>query len=736
MKPVTRADNSQMRNLATWCFEHRRTVLAAWLAALVALTLVHRAVGSDFRDTFKLPGTESAEALSLLQQASPKAGGDTEQIVIAVDRGDVEDPRVRERVEQMLARIAAIPYVAFVTSPYSAEGKTQISPDRRIAYATVNLTKQAIDVSADEAKRLVAVAQKAQDNGLRIELGGQAIEAADPPGSSGTGPAFVMAAIVLLLVFGSLFAAALPLATAAVSLGVGIALIGLLSHVMTTASFSTDLSLLIGLGVGVDYSLFIVTRYRQARMRGSDGLQATREAMNTSGRAVLFAGTTVCIALLGMFTLGVSFLYGAAVATCVVVACTVTAALTLLPAMLGFFGHRVLTRKQRHELSEGRYGVVEETGAWASWSRHLAKHPALYATAGILVMFVIASPLLSLDLGASDQGNDPSDTTTRQAYDLLAKGFGPGFNGPLMLIAKLDDKSQAEDFDKLMIAVERTPGVVAATPGAVTGGQDGRPAVIVSEVIPRGSPQSNSTSDLITKLRDDVIPVAARDSGLNVLVGGETAIADDFAHVLAGKLFLFIGIVVTLSVFLLMIVFRSIIVPLTAAAMNLISVSAAFGVIVAIFQWGWFAELLGVTRPGPVDAFIPVMVFAILFGLSMDYEVFLVSRIREEWDRRGDNREAVCHGLAATGRTITAAAAIMVLVFAAFAFGDNRIIKLFGIGLASAVLLDAVVVRSLIMPGLMIVIGKANWWLPRFLDRRLPHLDVEGHEPEPQAVSS
>lgn len=736
MKPVHRADNSQMRNLAAWCFNHRRTVLAAWLAALIALTLVHRTVGSDFRDTFKLPGTESAEALTLLQEASPKAGGDTEQIVIAVKRGEVLAPRVQERVEQMLARVASLPYVAFVTSPYSPEGKTQISPDRQIAYATVNLTKQAIDVSADEAKRLVAVAQKAQNEGLRIELGGQAIEAADPPGSSGTGPAFVMAAIVLLLVFGSMFAAALPLATAAVSLGVGIALIGLLSHVMTTASFSTDLSMLIGLGVGVDYSLFIVTRYRQARMRGSDGLQATREAMNTSGRAVLFAGTTVCIALLGMFALGVTFLYGAAVATCVVVACTVVAALTLLPALLGFFGDRVLTHKQRHELSEGRFGVVEEVGAWAAWSRHLAKHPALYATAGIAVMFAIASPLMSLDLGASDQGNDPPDTTTRQAYDLLAKGFGPGFNGPLTLIAKLDDKDQAKDFDKLMIAVAKTPGVVAATPGVVTGGQDGRPAVIVSEVIPRGSPQSNSTSDLITKLRDDVIPGATNESGLRVLVGGETAIADDFAHVLAGKLALFIGIVVSLSVFLLMIVFRSIVVPLTAAAMNLISVSAAFGVIVAIFQWGWFADLLGVTRPGPVDAFIPVMVFAILFGLSMDYEVFLVSRIREEWDRRGDNREAVCHGLAATGRTITAAAAIMVLVFAAFAFGDNRIIKLFGIGLASAVLLDAVVVRSLIMPGLMIVIGKINWWLPPFLDRRLPHLDVEGEAQPAEPVTT
>lgn len=714
-----------MRNLAGWCFKHRIIVLVAWICALALLTVAHRSIGSDYKNTFKLPGTESAQALSLLQKAAPKAAGDTEQIVIAVDRGNVRDRAVRARVERMLARVQELPFVAFVTSPYGPAGKAQVAPDGKIAFASVNLTEQAIDVTVDQAKRLVAVAKTAQRDGLAVELGGQAIEAADPPESGGTGPAVAMAGIVLLLVFGSLLAAALPLVTAGMSLGVGIASIGLLSHLMTTASFSTDLSLLIGLGVGVDYSLFIVTRYRQARMDGRDGEQATRDSLNTSGRAVLFAGTTVCIALLGMFALGVSFLYGVAVATCVVVACTVVAALTLLPALLGFFGDRVLTRKQRRALAAGKLGNEEESGTWAGWARHLAAHPLPYVALGVTLMLLIASPFLSLNLGASDQGNDPADTTTRKAYDLLAKGFGPGFNGPLTIIARVDDPGQKARFDEVMLAIAKTPGVVTATPGATMGG-GANPTVMIAEAIPRGSPQSESTSKLIVKLRQDVIPAAVKDSGLRVLVGGETAISDDFAHVLGRKLPLFIAIVVSLSVLLLMVVFRSIIVPLTAAAMNLLSVSAAFGVVVAVFQWGWFADEIGVTRPGPVDAFIPVMVFAILFGLSMDYEVFLVSRIHEEWERRRDNREAVCHGLAATGRTITAAATIMVLVFAAFALGDDRIIKLFGIGLASAVLLDAVVVRSLIMPGLMIMIGKKNWALPGFLDRRLPHLNVEG----------
>jgi RND superfamily putative drug exporter len=447
---------------------------------------------------------------------------------------------------------------------------------------------------------------------------------------------------------------------------------------------------------------------------------------------VMFAGMTVCIALLGMFALGVSFLYGVAIAASIVVAFTVLAALTLLPALLGLFGPRLLSRRQRKRLEAGELSDTDESRGWAIWSRRLSAHPALFAAAAAALMLAIAIPFLSLRLGSSDQGSDPASTTTRRAYDLLAQGFGAGFNGPLQLVARLDGPQARARFTQVVDQVRHTPGVAAAGQPVFIGGRRGAPPVAIAEVVPRGSPQDASTTDLLYRLRNTVIP-RAEGRGLRVLVGGQTAIFEDFSQVLAGKLPLFIGVVVLLSFVLLMAVFRSLVIPAMAAVCNLLSVGAAFGVVTAIFQWGWLADLIGVSRTGPIEAFVPVLVFAILFGLSMDYEVFLVSRIYEEWHRRRDTREAVVHGLAATGRTITAAAAIMVLVFAAFVLGGERIIKLFGIGLASAVLLDALIVRSVLVPGLMLAFGKANWWLPAWLDRILPRLNVEGADPEEDA---
>ncbi len=518
----------------------------------------------------------------------------------------------------------------------------------------------------------------------------------------------------------------LPLLTAGFALGTGIAVIGVLSHALTMASFSEQLSLLIGLGVGVDYALFVVTRFRQGLLRGVDIETAAVDALDTSGRAVLFAGITVCIALLGMFALGVSFLYGVAVAASIAVAFTVAAALTLLPALLGFFGLRALSRKERRRLGEGRFAEDDESPAWGRWARRLQRRPALLAVAASALMLVIAIPVLSLRLGSSDQGNDPASTTTRKAYDLLASGFGPGFNGPLQFVARVNRRADAAPIARVLRVTAATPDVAAVTRPRLSGGVGGRPAVVTANVVPRGSPQDASTSALLRRLRSEVIPSATRGSGVRVLVGGQTAIFEDFSHVLSSKLPLFIGVVVALSFLLLTVVFRSLVIPAMAALMNLLSVAAAFGAVVAVFQWGWLGSVIGISRSGPIEAFLPVMVFAILFGLSMDYEVFLVSRIYEEWQRRRDNRAAVVHGLAATGRTITAAAAIMVLVFAAFVLGGERVIKLFGIGLASAVLLDAVVVRSVIVPGLMLTVGRANWWLPHSLERLLPRLNVEG----------
>ena len=450
------------------------------------------------------------------------------------------------------------------------------------------------------------------------------------------------------------------------------------------------------------------------------------EALDTSGRAVLFAGLIVCIAMLGMFVLGVSFLYGVAIAASVAVAFTVLAAMTLLPALLGFFGRRVLRRRERRRLAAGTLAVSDESPAWVRWTGWMDQRPVLFATAAAAVMIVIAIPFTTMRLGSADAGSDPTNSSTRKAYDLLAKGFGPGYNGPLQLVAQINDPAQRAQFVAVERAVAGTPGVVGATAPRFIPGVTGHPGVALANVYPKGSPQDVSTSELLHRVRGHVIPSATRGTALKVRVAGNTAIYDDFSHVLARKLPLFIGIVVLLSFLLLMAVFRSVLIPLTAALMNLLSVGAAFGVITAVFQHGWAASLIGVDKTGPIEAFVPVLMFPILFGLSMDYEVFLISRVYEEWHRRRNNSGAVTHGLAATGRTITAAAAIMVLVFAAFVLGGERVIKLFGIGLASAVLLDALIVRSVLVPAVMLLCGERNWELPAVLERVLPHFKVEG----------
>jgi RND superfamily putative drug exporter len=719
-----------MRKLARWSFTHRRTVLAAWLVVVIGLTVLHSAAGSAYRDSFKLSGTESSEAQELLERSSPRTSGDVDHIVVAAEEGgSIREPAVKSDVTAMLEKVEGLPHVGSVASPYAPGSADQVSKDGRIAYATVTFDEQANDLPKGAIERVIDVAQEAAGEGLDVQLGGQAIGQTHQPSTGGTMIGFVLAAVVLFIVFGSFFAMMMPLLTAGFGLGAGVAVIGLLSHAIQMASFSSELSLLIGLGVGVDYALFIVTRFRQGLLRGLGPEDAVVDALDTSGRAVMFAGITVCIALLGMFTLGVSFLYGVAIAASVVVSLTVVAALTLLPALLGFIGPRILGRGTRRELAtKGVLSESDESPAWTRWAGVLQRRPALFAAGAAIVLIVIAIPFLSIRLGSSDEGNDPSDTTTRQAYDLLAEGFGPGSNGPLMLVAQVPDQQAEQGFEAALAAAKKTEDVASVTPATVIPARDGRPAVATANVVPEGSPQDASTTDLVHRLRGETIPDATAGSGARVLVGGQTAVFEDFSNVLSEKLPLFIGVVVLLSFLLLMAVFRSLVVPLMASVMNLLSAGAAFGVVTAVFQWGWGASLLGIDRSGPIEAFLPVMVFAILFGLSMDYEVFLVSRIYEEWHKRGDNREAVVHGLSATARTITAAAAIMVLVFGAFILGGERVIMLFGLGLASAVLLDAVVVRSVLVPALMLLAGRSNWWLPAWLDRLLPHLNVEGSD--------
>ncbi len=587
-----------MKRLASWCVRHRVIVLLGWLAALVLASGLSQSIGTAYSNTFSLPNTESTKALALLQAAAPSVAGDREQIVVRTTDGrPVTDPSVQVAVNGMLTKIKALPHVSSVIGPFDPEGADQVSADGRTAFATVTFNELSQYISTSQAKQFVATAQTAVGPSLQVAVAGQVAEAADRVSFGGTGLGIILAAVVLLLVFGSIFAMALPLVSALASLGTAIGVIGLLSHALKMPQFSTELVLLIGLGVGVDYALFIVTRHRQGLIAGSDVPTSIANAVNTSGRAVLFAGIIVCIALLGMFALGVTFLYGLAIAAAIGVSFTMIAALTLLPALLGFIGPRVLSRKQKRNLALNGPRVVGlgTKGFWPRWADFIRRRPVLPALVALLVVVFLALPFFSLRLGSSDQGNDPVGTTTREAYDLLAQGFGPGFNGPLLLVTQNAGPADTAALEHLAAEVSTQPNVAkVATPLSLPS-RDGKTVSEIT-VYPKSSPQAAATTDLIDHLRQTTIPQAVSGSGVQVSVGGNTAIFVDFARVLSSKLPLFIGLVVVLSFLLLSIVFRSIVIPLTAAAMNILSIGAAFGILVAVFQWGWLGSVFQVEQ--------------------------------------------------------------------------------------------------------------------------------------------
>jgi RND superfamily putative drug exporter len=716
-----------MRALATWCVRKRKLVVVFWVAALIVITLIARSVGTTDANSFSLPRTQSTDAIQLLQAATPKVSGDIEQVVFATSGGaKVTDPAIRSRIDSTLAAVAHVHYVTVVASPFAAGNATHINADKTVAFAAVTFSRTAQNVPIGVAKNLVSTATRDSAPNLQIAVGGAVAEAANKISLGGSGFGVLLAGLVLLLVFGSLFAMALPLLSALASLGIATGLIAILSHVLKIPQFASELTVLIGLGVGVDYALFIVTRHRQGLIAGHENEESIVNAVNTSGRAVLFAGVIVCIALLGMFALGVSFLYGLAVSAALGVALTMFAALTLLPALLGFIGPKVLSRRQKSSLREHGPQIVGSgsRGFWARWADFVKVRPVLPAVVAAAVIVLIALPFFSLQLGSSDQGNDPTGTTTRQAYDLLSKGFGPGFNGPLQLVAELHGADERAALNRAVLAVAKQPGVARVAPPAIIPTKSGADVAVVT-VYPTTSPQSSATTNLVIHLRSTVIPHAVAGSGLTIYVGGQTALYVDFADVLTSKLPLFIGLVVLLSFLLLAIVFRSLAIPLISAILNILSIGAAFGVLVAVFQWGWLGAVIGVNKTGPIESFLPVMLFAIVFGLSMDYQVFLVTRIREEWVKTGDNELAVRNGLVATGKTITAAALIMVLVFGSFVLGGERVIKEFGLGLAGGVAIDAIVIRMAIVPAVMRLMGNSNWWFPALLDRLLPHVGFE-----------
>ena len=714
-----------MRRFATWTTGHRKTVIIGWITALILIGGIAGSVGADFAEEFKLPASDSKEAFDLLESKFPAQSGDAAQIVFKAE-GGVETPAVKQKMEAVFAEVEGFPHVSEVASPYEKGGAAAISEDGEIAYATIQFDAAGNKLDKEKTREIIAIAEKPASDGLQVELGGNLIaEAEQEEGDSSFGIGLLAAMVVLLITFGSVVAMGLPIITALFALGVGLSLVTLGTHVFNTANFAIVLAAMIGLGVGIDYALFILTRFRNGLDDGLMPRDAAIAAVDTAGRAVLFAGITVIIALLGMFLLGLNFLYGVATAAALAVLFTMIAALTLLPALLTIVGRRV--DRLRIPGLGSRGPTTAENTKWYRWRREIQRRPWLAAILSGGLLIALCIPTLSLRLGTNDAGTEPPNKTTRQAYDLLAEGFGPGFNGPFVMVAALPAKGDDAALTELKQTLEDEEGVAATTdvslnPAKNTG---------VFQVYPTTSPQSEATTDLLDRIRNDLIPPIEQRTGAQLHVGGINAIFEDFGNAISEKLPLFIGVVVLLSALLLMAVFRSVLVPVKAVLMNLLSIGAAFGLIVAVFQWGWGASLIGVDNTGPIISFFPIFLFAIVFGLSMDYEVFLMSRIHEEWENKKDATEAVTRGLALTGRVITAAAAIMVTVFASFMLGDERIIKLFGLGLSAAVFIDAVIIRSVLVPAIMQILGTRAWWLPAWLDRILPKLHVEPSEGDP-----
>jgi RND superfamily putative drug exporter len=698
-------------------YRRRRVVLGAWIVLLIGTFALSSAIGGAFKTEFRLPGTESQAAFDLLAKSSFRDRQVLAQIVFH-DADGVKSPEVQAAMEEFFGKIeAAIPGVN-ITSPYTAEGAAQVSRNGQIAFAQVNLSDRSAEALVDDGKTIRNLGDEVNVPGLTIEYGGNMFAT---NALNGTSEAVGLAAavIILLIAFGSLLAMGLPIGTALFGIGTGTAIVLIVRNILDMPTFTTSAVAMIGLGVGIDYALFIVTRYRESLAAGLDPERSVARAIDTAGRAVLFAGTTVVISVLGLLLMRTSIFTGSAIAIAIGVLVTMLASVTLLPALLGFVGRNIDKFGLPHRKRSQPVGAL--TG-WQRWSKVIQRRPWPAAILSLAVLLLLTIPLLSMRLGFTDAGNNPTSDTTRRAYDLIAEGFGPGFNGPLLLAAQTPNG--AADVALLTQLSQKLNSGVNDVAFATPPVSNADSSVAVMQVFPKSDPQSQATSDLVSSLRNDLIPGVVGEK-VDVKVGGITAASDDFAGYTAERLPIFIGAVLLLSFLLLMAVFRSLLVPLKAVIMNMLSIGAAYGVVVAVFQWGWGANIINVERSAPIEAWAPVFIFAVVFGLSMDYEVFLLSRIREEYDRTGDNADAVANGLALTARVITAAAAIMVCVFGSFVFGPVVSLKVLGLGLAVAVLIDATLVRLVLVPATMELLGDWNWWLPHWLDRILPRVHVE-----------
>ena len=713
------------------CTRHRWRVVGFWFVAVVVVLVAGRLAGGQFVDRLSVPGAESTKAVDLLQATFPAQAGGSAQVVFHANTGTLADPAASGAMSESLAALAAVEHVV----PPAPTFTLQTSADGTTAQATVHFDASARELPASTYPALKKAAQAARDAGLQVEYGGELPQHVERPSPGSSEIVGLFAAMVILLfAFGSVIAMGLPIGTALFGLGFGIAIITLLSAFVDMPSTAEMMASMIGLGVGIDYALFIITRHRAGLHRGLTVEDASGRAIATAGQAVVFAGGTVVIAICGLAVAGIPIVTMMGIGAAIVVAVMVVSSLTLLPALMGFAGHNI-----------DRFGIpgmkrVSESAAraddggyhgWARWAHHVSNHPVAYLLAGLAAVLLLAAPLLDLRLGQTDSSQNPTSSTLRRSYDLLAEGFGAGFNGPLLLAVDLHGATEPTDVLLMQLhdAVAADPGVAQVAKAAV--GPDGQSAVI--QVEPRSAPQDAATTELVGRLRTDVLPSVTDASGGAVYIGGQTAMFIDLGARVADRLPLFIGCVVGLSFILLMFVFRSVFVPLKAAIMNLLSIGAAYGVIVAVFEWGWGASLFGVHQSLPIVSFIPMFMFAILFGLSMDYEVFILSRVREEYNHSGDNTESVIVGITATARVITSAALIMISVFISFVFGGEPTIKMMGLGLATAVFVDATIVRMVLVPSSMRLLGDANWWLPNWLDRLLPNLDIEGESRLPEA---
>ena len=796
--------------LGSWCFRRRKTVVALWLLVLVVGGVSAGAVGPHFATNMELPNVESRQGLDILDSQMGGAGAGIEGTIVFRSETGFDDPTVRQPLVDFLAKVDAEKGVT-VVSPFEAEPFDPSSPlatwylsgvddpalllklseanskisttgaqAGKIAVAQVEISRDStMDAAQRQGTEIESIAPEVP--GVQTEYGGRIFEHFEAPDSELLGLAFAI--VILIVAFGSVLAMGLPIGVALAGIGVGSMTLALLSNLIEMPDFATTLGVMIGLGVGIDYALFIVTRFREQLHLGHSVEQSVVMAIDTSGRAVTFAGLTVVISLLGMLVMGVSFVSGLGIGAATVVMVTMVASLTLLPALLGFAGERIEVTRWRGLISAGLVAVgliglglnlnpllvgfplaiivmiagfafaplkkefarkapkpLNQTSAYR-WSRFVQGHPWPLAIGATAILFILTIPLFGIRLGFSDAGNLPVDNTGRKAYDLLSDGFGPGSNGKLLLVGEVPagtDISNPRTLIEVSQQLEEVPGVQAVSPPIPSNLQSpSESGAVLWVVTPTTSPQDEATTNLVVDLRENLLPTVTAETGIDVLVTGQVGISVDFANYLSGRLFLFFAAVLSLSFLLLMVVFRSLLVPLKAVIMNLLSIGAAYGVIVAIFQWGWAKDLFGI-EPAPIEPFIPMMLFAIVFGLSMDYEVFLLSRIREEWLHTGDSHTSVANGLAATARVISAAAAIMVFVFGSFLLEDDRAIKLFGFGLAFAVLIDATLVRMLLVPASMELLGDKNWWFPAWLDRLLPSINVEGptefaeDEAEPQ----